>query len=237
MDKIITQFKRIERNQLAAEFSGKKGQLLSSAADDEKPVRRGSKKLEHMNTEVLKGKKPVVRSDTSLSLEERVHLAMMDDKTRRSFLERELRARRYHLLPQIHDWEDEMRGFWIKMQEWRETKKAVAVMTHGNDHEALQRVGPMPWPPARPVCVPKEEELQEIVQRARKNPDNVTQIVQHKSRGASRGRRMSRRGQQGAEDDDEKMVSDHELRACWGIDLDGMPGLNPGNLHLAVRRH
>lgn len=232
-DRILSQWKRIERAQLFAEM-GRGG--MGSADGDGTTGRRASRDVRPPANTFRKTR---TGPDTSLSVDEKVMLAMMDDKQRRNFLERELRARRYHLLPRIYDWEDGMRRFWLDLAEWRETKIAVAAMTHTDGSFDLQRVGPMPWPPPRPVCTPKEDELVEIVTRARKDPEDVTHIA-HVSGKKGGARRSTKRGvKSGARDDDADVgVTDRELRQCWGIDLDEMPGLNPGNLRLnLVRAH
>merc|ERR550514_1765126 len=47
-----------------------------------------------------------------LSLEERVHLALMDDADRTEFVRNEMRTRRFMMLPKMYVWQEDMDKYW-----------------------------------------------------------------------------------------------------------------------------
>lgn len=178
----------------------------------------------------------------TLNADERVQLQMMDDRARRRFIGQELRARRYLLLPQIYVWEDDMRSYLSELHEWRETKRALAVVTDLED--AWQKAGPMPWPPAKPSYIPSDEELLLMYRRARKDPRDVTQIPTKRRRNSrsSRGKLPTspREVRQKSEADSADMgkadldmidagFDDDQLRSCWAMDLESMMGVAVGS--------
>jgi len=99
-------------------------------------------------------------SDQRAPLEERVKAAMTPEEVRNRFLEHELRARRYALLPAILCWEEDVAQWRTNWLRWMEEREA---------HCALGLEGtvvvPMPvttWPPVRPSHLPCAHLPQEV---------------------------------------------------------------------------
>lgn len=168
---------------------------------------------------------PLPAMKASLSIEERINIALMDEKVRRNFVGAELRARRYFHLPKVAVWLEDIKKYWIEVAKWRETKNAASAMM--NKEEALKIAGAMPWPPACPSYFPTEDqEILEMVKRARQNADNVTLIPTKNNMS-----KMEQQKKGTGEDDEsglEKNINDEEMKR-WGIDLEAMPGLGKGS--------
>jgi len=94
-----------------------------------------------------------------LGMEERIGLEMVPKAVRLKFLEHELRARRYFLLPQIDEWEKE-KAIWQKnFQEYLDQKKAYAAM--GQEYGDQPGHG-FKWPPTRPMHLPPSHPIGEV---------------------------------------------------------------------------
>lgn len=166
-----------------------------------------------------------VSSPVKLSIEERVQLALLDEKVRRAFATLELRARRYMHLPKVHVWLEDMKEYWLKVKQWRETKHAAAAIV--GTEEALKIAGVMPWPPTCPSYFPgSDQEILDMVKRARKNLEDVTLIPTKVNKDKLEQRKRGKEDNQ--EDGLFKNINDEELKT-WGIDLDAMPGLGKGS--------
>jgi len=110
-----------------------------------------------------------------IPMEDRIALQLIAEPVRWTFIENELRTRRYQLLPQIAMWEEDVRSWDKELLEWEETRKALQVMgIIGADHGALR------WPPQRPTYMPAEfgeerekgnAEVLDMIRRARAHPN------------------------------------------------------------------
>eukprot|EP00930_Biecheleria_cincta_P033238 TRINITY_DN23010_c0_g1_i1.p1 TRINITY_DN23010_c0_g1~~TRINITY_DN23010_c0_g1_i1.p1 ORF type:complete len:715 (+),score=128.68 TRINITY_DN23010_c0_g1_i1:43-2187(+) len=95
---------------------------------------------------------------TSLSLEDRIQMEMCTKAARLRFLENELRARRYFLLPLIEEWHKELPVWQEALNKYLETKKAYQVM--GENYEPRPEDA-FRWPPKRPMHLPCSHPLGE----------------------------------------------------------------------------
>lgn len=105
-----------------------------------------------------------------LALSERIEIALMDANLRLRFIANEMRTRRYLLLPLTYAWEQQMDRYWEEVKEWRDEKEARGYLN--------LKGGPLPppLPPGCPSHIPTDEELTDMVQRARKDLQNYTRI-------------------------------------------------------------
>jgi hypothetical protein len=137
-----------------------------------------------------------------LGLEERSSLASIDEPVRLRFIEGELRARRYRLLPRIAMWEWEVKQWRSGFEEIQEAKTAYRVMGHEmklSDPESSTKAI-FRWPPVRPSYLPRshtiacrrdkeeargacqclgrqgDEEILAMWRRARRDPHGWTEI-------------------------------------------------------------
>mmetsp|Transcript_11997 Transcript_11997/g.21003 ORF Transcript_11997/g.21003 Transcript_11997/m.21003 type:complete len:688 (-) Transcript_11997:27-2090(-) len=113
-----------------------------------------------------------------LPLEERIELFLVSESDRLTFLEHELRARRYKHLPKIEYWEQEVELWNRDLHEWEEMRAAARAMGHGLedlDHPVFR------WPPVKPDYLPAEgppgdregeegnQEILDMIMRAKKH--------------------------------------------------------------------
>jgi hypothetical protein len=124
----------------------------------------------------------------------KVTMPSMVDDVRKKFVENELRARRYLLLPQLDLWIADQRAWRKEVQEWNETNEAYRLLDKSRTRLPLFR-----WPPARPSYLPPhhttncdascgkscpdwcpgrkgDAEIMEMFERARKDPTDWTKI-------------------------------------------------------------
>jgi len=116
------------------------------------------------------------RRSTTLSLEDKIALERVEEPLRLKFIENDLRARRYNLLPQIYLWEAEVRQWHLDYQEWQSANEAHKAMGTGSVSGFFR------WPPNRPSCIPREsdEEIMEMVRVSRRNPKGWTKMIVEK---------------------------------------------------------
>jgi len=86
-----------------------------------------------------------------LSLEDRIQMESCTKAARVTFIEHELRARRYFLLPQIEEWQKECAVWQEDLNKYLETKKAYEVV--GESYVSQPEHG-FRWPPRRPMHLP-----------------------------------------------------------------------------------
>mmetsp|Transcript_129777 Transcript_129777/g.276956 ORF Transcript_129777/g.276956 Transcript_129777/m.276956 type:complete len:741 (+) Transcript_129777:68-2290(+) len=106
-----------------------------------------------------------IRINSNLSLEENVQRYMLDEEARILFLSHELRARRFMLLPRLHVWEDEERTRVKNKRQELEAMRAAyeAVGSEDKPSSAFSKI-----PHERPSYLPSDEELVEMISRAKK---------------------------------------------------------------------
>lgn len=184
------------------------------------------------------------RGGSQLPLADKLLMEMVEEKVRLNFIARELRARRYALLPRIRAWEADMRLWRGEVEQWRETRRALGIL----GHPMRDQVPPPHWPPKRPQYLPPDgqqaargdEEVLEMWRRARLNPYGggwAEPWLSQASRPCAPG------SQQTAE------VGNHAKAAVpgkgsrppeplaedlrlFGVDLDSMPGVAGGGPNL-----
>ncbi|CAJ1410163.1 unnamed protein product [Effrenium voratum] len=134
-------------------------------------------------------------SSASLTLEDRVTMEMIPKVVRMTFLEHEMRARRYFLLPAIANWEEDCTKWQEDYAQRLETKRAYQAM--GQEFEdrpehafTFPPSRPMHLPPAHPVgeasrgaicsisCPGRrgDEEILDMWKRCRQDPTSWKQV-------------------------------------------------------------
>lgn len=88
-----------------------------------------------------------------LSLEERIEIERVDEFTRSRFLEHELRARRYGLLPAIRCWEEDVAKWHRDAEELKVMSDAAQVLSIDKRKTQPQSFN---WPPTRPSYMPPD---------------------------------------------------------------------------------
>jgi hypothetical protein len=128
---------------------------------------------------------------TLLPMEDRIDLHMADEGVRLSFIEHEMRARRYLNLPAIALWEEQLMKWKDGCREAAKTAEAAAVVgVDPHDFHASHAIS-FNWPPVRPSYVPPfhpqaesrgaecseacpgrkgDHEIREMILAARKHP-------------------------------------------------------------------
>lgn len=100
----------------------------------------------------------------------------LDEAVRLRFLEHELRARRYGLLPAIQVWEMDCKRWRSEVDAWRQTREAHLVM-ESNAYLAQPVFG---FPPMRPSYLPAafgehalegDKQILDMWRRARRHPN------------------------------------------------------------------
>jgi len=195
-------------------------------------------------------RRPTLQShqQPKLSIEEKIELERVDEATRLRFIEQELRARRYFLLPQIHLYEMEVRQWRQAQTDINETRKA---------HQALGLDVPtgtiFRWPPIRPSHVPGahlqteakgtpcpewcvgrrgDEEIMRMWRRCRKNPRGWTEIPVKATGGTGaktkwQGAGVEKKPAAAAESVRLFGEATDEDLSRWGIYPPRMPSLRP----------
>jgi len=113
--------------------------------------------------------------DEREEFEARIDKSRLPSAVRSRFIENEMRARRYLLLPRIYIYEEECARWRVQLQEWRETREALVLMTNG-EHPELPVFN---WAPVEPTYMPNEEEVMDMFLRARSRPLGWTPIPQY----------------------------------------------------------
>lgn len=192
------------------------------------------------------GKSP---TSPKLPLEERIQLETVEEAVRIRFIERELRARRYRLLPAIEIWKEEVLKWREECRDRAETRDA---------HKALGAEAPpmkiFHWPPVRPSYLPKahfrtevrggpchegclgrqgDEEILCMWRAARRDPHCEGITVLPCRGGSSSAVSKQRKPNDAAEAMSESTrpfgdAPDEELTE-WGVDPTALPGLSSGD--------
>lgn len=113
----------------------------------------------------------VAKKARPLSLEKIIDTKRVSAKDRMEFLRHELRYRRYKMLPAIRFWESESQRWHDALEHHREHQQALKTVG------ALEEATPLfLFPPPRPSHLPNDDELIEMMVRARRNPESWTPI-------------------------------------------------------------
>jgi len=105
----------------------------------------------------------VAMSSPVHSLEERVLWHMVDEAKRLRFIEHELRARRFFLLPEIQLWEKEVISWRAKVDDFQENvdvRKAIGLGARPGSQAGVKLE--FRWPPVRPSYLPPEHPITEV---------------------------------------------------------------------------
>lgn len=97
----------------------------------------------------LEREKLLLEATNRVGLRLRPKITPLAEDVRKKFIEEELRARRYLLLPQIELWEADKKAWRREVQEWNETNEAYRLLDKSRTRLPLFR-----WPPARPSYMP-----------------------------------------------------------------------------------
>eukprot|EP00931_Biecheleriopsis_adriatica_P123364 TRINITY_DN983_c0_g1_i1.p1 TRINITY_DN983_c0_g1~~TRINITY_DN983_c0_g1_i1.p1 ORF type:complete len:752 (+),score=162.55 TRINITY_DN983_c0_g1_i1:208-2256(+) len=100
---------------------------------------------------------------SGLSLEERINIELVTKNARQTFLEHELRARRYFVLPQIAQWKSECVKWQNDFNAYLETKRAYETL--GKEYDVKPEHS-FSWPPARPMHAPPNHPIGETARGA-----------------------------------------------------------------------
>lgn len=177
-------------------------------------------------------------SGTSLSLEDRIQMEMCTKAARLNFIEHELRARRYFLLPQIEEWNKECAVWQEEFNKYLETKRAYALI--GKEYEYQPEHG-FRWPPSRPMHLPcshplgeetrgaicshhcpgrrGDEEILNMARRCRDDPLNWKRVPRAGEKHGDKKKREKSAQEQNSKDD-KRMVSMDELLEVGEKDQD-----------------
>mmetsp|Transcript_15087 Transcript_15087/g.34246 ORF Transcript_15087/g.34246 Transcript_15087/m.34246 type:complete len:498 (+) Transcript_15087:1-1494(+) len=234
-NRILRRWERLERSALAGELTKAKRALPPQSG-------KGS------------GPPPV-----KLSMEDKIQMEMMDEGVRVRFVENELRARRYQLLPQIELWQEEVNRWREKRADWKATKEAYKAL--GKEAPALKVFH---WPPVRPSYLPKghpsteargcpchekclgrqgDEEILSMWRAVRADPmcTSITAMPEKGSysavfRSNQRRRPVAKpsRGRRTAQESQLESSrpfgeASEKDLAVWGVNPTTMPGLSAGN--------
>lgn len=113
------------------------------------------------------------KMDGPQNVEAKLQEALLPRHVRARFIEHELRARRFFLLPRIAMYEAECTRWRQGIEEWRE-RRAVRMASGGSLEDFL----PFHWFPVQPSYMPNKEELCDMLRRARENPQGWLQLPQ-----------------------------------------------------------
>jgi hypothetical protein len=167
----------------------------------------------------------------SLSLEDRIQMDMCTKTARMKFLEHELRARRYFLLPQIEEWEKECAVWQEDLNKYLETKKAYEVV--GDSYVSQPEHG-FRWPPRRPMHLPcahplgeetrgaicshrcpgrqGDEEILDMSRRCRNDPLNWRRVPRAGEKHSDKKKKEKSTQEQKPKDDKKTMSMDALLQ-------------------------
>lgn len=107
----------------------------AEAAKLENPFDAGSPTTNSSNND----RPTLLKQRTNAHRAPEVKVKLMDNSLRKRFIENELRARRYLVLPSISNWEEEMHMWRKDMRDWLTKKTLMPIY---------------PWPPPRPYYMP-----------------------------------------------------------------------------------
>lgn len=134
--------------------------------------------MEQMRKEYESLGKPFKKMDPSV-YESRLHLRMLSEDVRLTFVVHELRSRRFRILPRLNAYDKECRKWKHEMLEAQEALRLLNLQRasssgegadlEGDEHRA--KIMLFRWPPARgPSYLPGPEEVMDMITRARADP-------------------------------------------------------------------
>jgi len=141
---------RMLREQLSARWLKLEGKLLTKETQEEAQKRK---------------------KERALSVEAIVECKRVSAQDREEFLRHELRYRRYMLLPAIRFWEEECVRWSQVVEQHREHHHALEAVGAGE-----QEVPLFLFPPPRPSHLPDDDDLVDMMVRARRDPKSWMEI-------------------------------------------------------------
>mmetsp|Transcript_103348 Transcript_103348/g.236818 ORF Transcript_103348/g.236818 Transcript_103348/m.236818 type:complete len:617 (-) Transcript_103348:93-1943(-) len=143
-------------------------------------VTKASKPVDDLIRKPRHGRRATITHDQiarmeHLTVDEHARALMIKGEDRRDFIERELRGRRYFMLPKLDVWRSEINQYKRDILEYRQ-RFAVA---QALDTKLEEQVPIMPF---QPTQVPSQPELEEMVVRARAN--HADSLDTHIAKGA-----------------------------------------------------
>ena len=105
-----------------------------------------------------------------LSMKERVELAMMPRPQRVDFIKRELRARRFFLIPAMVEHEEAMRDYEREVGWWRADRSA-------NEFMGEESAAECPVMPGCPSYLPAEKDIREWLLRCLEDRTKYTKCL------------------------------------------------------------
>lgn len=162
-NKLYQRWMRIERADIVKDIKETDRKIKERAKPTTPMINPSHHKLAHGKT----GE----HHEMHMPLEERIQQELVSEEVRRTFIENELRTRRYLLLPQINMWEKDVESWNKELEEWEDTHKTMKVMGIGDaDHGGFR------WPPQEPSHMPPEfgehreegeQQVLDMIRRAR----------------------------------------------------------------------
>jgi len=120
----------------------------------------------------------------------RIAKARFPDNARLTFIEHEMRARRYLLLPRIYMWEEDSRRWEEETRGWKDKLAEHGVFCHGDPVNEEGVEGPtFNWPPTQPSYMPSDSDILEMWRRARINPEGWLRPTWEQAGSQRQGRR------------------------------------------------
>eukprot|EP00927_Polykrikos_kofoidii_P006469 TRINITY_DN12616_c0_g6_i1.p1 TRINITY_DN12616_c0_g6~~TRINITY_DN12616_c0_g6_i1.p1 ORF type:complete len:739 (+),score=130.22 TRINITY_DN12616_c0_g6_i1:37-2217(+) len=156
-----------------------------------------------------------------LENETRIDLRMLSDSVRRTFVEHELRARRYKLLPAIALYQDAVVRWKKRMFEWFENMRVTMLLRGAEDRTHLE-TDVFLLPPSEPSSLPNDEEVLDMISRARrhKGAGGWMQVEFVKDEEAARKKRSGEDPALPAYMVEEELSEEQELRQLQNYGLD-----------------
>jgi len=114
------------------------------------------------------------KAPSTLTYENQILFKRVEEKDREHFLVRELRWRRWHLLPKLNQWSSEYRRWLQQVREYKALQECVKFLG-GDPGDALPL---FLFPPPTPSYAPNEQDIADMLQRCRKHSNNYNPIPQ-----------------------------------------------------------
>lgn len=175
-------------------------------------------------------------STAKLTLEEKIQVEVIEEPVRLRFIEHELRARRYLLLPCMQVWEQDLNRWRHEWEEWSDLRSVCKNLDHCRHLEQ-----PLRWPPTRPSYMPPshqseeargvpcpewchgrkgDREILDMWRRCRENPrqnfwHDLSTRIRKRDGGPPKAQKADLFGD----------TKDEDL-AKWGVNMASMPGLS-----------
>mmetsp|Transcript_118359 Transcript_118359/g.379432 ORF Transcript_118359/g.379432 Transcript_118359/m.379432 type:complete len:801 (+) Transcript_118359:111-2513(+) len=139
-EKVAARWEVLERAELLKEHARRQ---VGEPDPDDKTAKRGG---------VPRQKKKPHKADSGLTAEEYVYIWTVPPEVRDRFLDHELRARRYNLLPRISVWEEDCIAWEHHRKDAAADREALKMMA--NDAQDIPPMSAFLWPPVRPSYMP-----------------------------------------------------------------------------------